>query len=285
MTGEILKDNNRLSGKFRELSIKNECALICYIIAGYPSKSTSEEIASCLVGAGADIIEIGIPFSDPIADGPVIEEASNTALMNGITPKDALEICSNIRKKFPHVPLIIMTYTNILLRAGLEDFLKRSKKCGVDGFILPDLPIEESEQYVNKTSELGLAAIFLISPNTDKGRMHYILEACSGFVYVVSVFGITGTRQRFENYTLETVRNIKQFTGRKLPVAVGFGISKPQHITSMINAGADGVIVGSAIIEKIKVSTNKRIMLNRLNIFVEQMKKVCKTKMINTSKD
>jgi tryptophan synthase alpha chain len=183
---------NRLNRKFQELSLKNQCALSCYIVAGYPSESWTEEIASNLVEAGVDIIEIGIPFSDPIADGPTIQEASNAALLNGITPGKCFKICSNIRRKFPDLPLVIMTYSNIVFRAGLEDFIIRSKKCGIDGFILPDMTVEESRTYVDKASALGLATIFLVSPNTDKDRLNQILNMSSGFLYVVSVFGITG---------------------------------------------------------------------------------------------
>jgi tryptophan synthase alpha chain len=136
--------NNRLNKKFDELSKKNEHALICYVVAGYPDVTTTEDIISSLVLSGADIIEIGIPFSDPIADGSVIQEASHQALLSGITPEKCLNISQNIRSKFPDLPILIMTYSNILLKAGFKNFMRRSKLSGVDGFILPDMAIEES---------------------------------------------------------------------------------------------------------------------------------------------
>ena len=282
---EIDLKDNRLNRKFQELSLKNECALSCYIVAGYPTESGTEEIASTLVEAGVDIIEIGIPFSDPIADGPTIQEASNIALLNGITPEKCFKICSNIRRKFPDLPLVVMTYSNIVFRPGLENFIIRSKKCGIDGFILPDMTVEESRTYVNKASALGLATIFLVSPNTDKNRLDQILNMSSGFLYVVSVFGITGVREAFEEYTLETIRLIKRVTKGKIPVAVGFGISKPHHIMSMVEAGADAVIVGSAIIDKIKkYSSNKKTMLIQLRSFIKEMKTVCNKKEVNKNK-
>jgi tryptophan synthase alpha chain len=269
-------ESNRLNTKFQELSKKKERALICYVVAGYPDLTTTEEIISSLVSAGADIIEIGIPFSDPIADGSSIQEASYHALQKGITPDKCLKISKNIRKKFPDLPILTMTYSNILLRTGFGHFMKKSKECGIDGFILPDMAIEESKYYVQEASNLGLATIFLVSPNTNQCRMRSIVKASSGFVYMVSVYGITGTRKSFEGYTLNAIKNIKKVAGTKIPVAVGFGISTPSHIRLMSSAGADAIIIGSAIIKKMKSFTNKKKMLQELRYFVIDMKKACK---------
>lgn len=269
-------ENNRLNTKFEQLSKKNECALICYVVAGYPDLATTEEIVSSMVSAGADIIEIGIPFSDPIADGSSIQEASYHALQKGITPDKSLKISKNIRKKFPELPILTMTYSNILLRTGFGNFMRKSKDSGIDGFILPDMTIEESKYYLQEASKLGVATIFLVSPNTSRCRMQSIVNTSSGFVYMVSVYGITGTRESFEDYTFNAIKNIKQIAGTKIPVAVGFGISTPSHIRLMSNAGADAVIVGSAIIDKIKRSANKKKMLQELQCFVIDMKRACK---------
>jgi len=195
--------NNRLNRKFQELSEKNEAALICYVVAGYPNIPTTNEILSSIVKGGADVIEIGIPFSDPIADGPTIQEASYRALLAGVTPEKSLEISKNIRKKYPSLPVVILTYSNILQRAGFEYFMKKSKECGVDGFILPDMAIEESDKYVMEASQLDLATIFLASPNTTPGRLEAILARTSGFMYVVSVYGITGQGKSFEDYRFD----------------------------------------------------------------------------------
>ena len=269
-------ENNRLNTKFQQLSKKNERALICYVLAGYPDLTTTEEIVSSMVSAGADVIEIGIPFSDPIADGSSIQEASYHALQKGITPDKCLKISKNIRKKFPELPILTMTYSNILLRTGFGNFMRKSKESGIDGFILPDMTIEESKYYLQEASKLSLATIFLVSPNTSQCRMQSIVNTSSGFVYMVSVYGITGTRKSFEDYTFNAIKSIKQVAGTKIPVAVGFGISTPSHIRLMSNAGADAVIVGSAIINKIKSFTNKKKMLQELQCFVIDMKKACK---------
>ena len=161
------QENDRLIEKFQQLAEKNERALICYIIAGYPDIKTTEEIVSTIVSAGGDIIEIGIPFSDPIADGPIIQEASYQTLVKGITPEKCLTIVRNIRRKQPTLPILAMTYSNILLRNGFLNFMTMAKEKGIDGFILPDMAIEESGIYVDTASKLGLSTIFLVSPNTS----------------------------------------------------------------------------------------------------------------------
>jgi len=268
---------NRLVRKFQDLSKRNERALICYVVAGYPDIGITERIVNTLASAGADIIEIGIPFSDPIADGPIIQEASYDALVRGITPEKCLSLAHRIRKRFPDLPILIMTYSNILLKKGFEKFMIRSKKLGIDGFILPDMTVEESDCYIKKASRLGLATIFLVSPNTSEQRMNNIVNRSSGFVYLVSVYGITGTRNSFEDYTLYAIKHAKRITESRLPVVVGFGITKPSHVRSMIAAGADAVIVGSAIVKKIRSNrSNQKKMLEKLHSYVTEMKRACK---------
>jgi tryptophan synthase alpha chain len=272
---------NRIYNKFRELTSKNRPALICFIVGGYPTIAHSEQIVSSLVKAGADIIEIGIPFSDPIADGPTIQNAYNTALKNGVTPQKCLHMCANLRKKFPNLPLLIMTYSNIVYKAGLEKFIKLSRLHGVDGFILPDMAIMESDAYVKVASDHGLATIFLASPNSNKQRIEQIMNVCSGFIYVVSIFGITGTRLRYEKYTFHNIRKIKKITQGRIPIAVGFGISRPDQIVSIVESGADAVILGSSLIDRIKVAANHKIMLNDLQTFVRQLRDVCSSVQIS----
>jgi tryptophan synthase alpha chain len=271
--------NNRLVRKFEDLSERNEHALICYVVVGYPDIDTSGAIVATLASAGADVIEIGIPFSDPIADGPTIQEASYDALMKGTTPEKCLNLAHGIRNRFPDLPILIMTYSNILLRTGFEYFMIRSKSLGIDGFILPDMTIEESDCYTKQASGLGLATIFLASPNTSEQRMNSIMNRSSGFVYLVSVYGITGARKSFEDYTLGAIKQAKRIAGSRLPIAVGFGINKPTHVRSIIEAGADAVIVGSAIVDKIKSNANNKTkMLETLRSYVIEMKKACKQK-------
>jgi len=268
---------NRITEKFCELSRKAESALICYIVAGYPNTRTSQQVINALMKGGADMIEIGIPFSDPIADGPTIQTASNSALSRGMTPEKALQLARNVRRSHPKLPLLAMTYSNILIRAGMEKFMRQSKECGFDGFILPDMPIEEADAYSATASKLNLATVFLVSPNTPESRLRKVVASTSGLIYIVSVYGITGARNSFEKYTLNTIKGVKHVAGKKVPVAVGFGISTPIHVKSMINAGADAVIVGSAIIDKISDLPRKR-MLQNLENFARSMKEACKKK-------
>ena len=274
----LRNNNNLLTNKFQELSKKNESALICYALAGYPDIITTKEIISTMVDAGADIIEIGIPFSDPIADGPVIQEASYNALVNGITPPKSLQIICDIKKKYPRLPLVAMTYSNILIRMGFNTFMQKAKQCGIDGFILADMPIEESEEYIKEASNLDLATIFMVSPNSKEQRIKSILPKCSGFVYVVSVIGITGMRESFEEYTANNITKVKEIIGDSdIPVAVGFGISTPSHCKFMINAGADAIIVASAIINTIEhYRADREKMLQELRSFVSSMKDACR---------
>jgi tryptophan synthase alpha chain len=273
---ESRREINRIDKKFNELKSKNQKALICYVVAGYPDIRTSEDIITSLINGGADIIEIGIPFSDPIADGTTIQDAIQNSLGSGTTPDMCLELASRIRKAFPDIPLIIMTYSNILFRKGYIQFAKQAKKSGIDGFIIPDIPIEESKEYLNSVQKIGISTIFLVSPNTSEKRLGIISKICTGFLYVISIYGITGERTDFDDYTLKSIKSVKKVIGNKIPLAVGFGISNTQHVRYMTDAGADGVIIGSAIIKKIKEIEEKKAMLNTINRFAHEMKNSCK---------
>jgi tryptophan synthase alpha chain len=275
---------SRITEKFDELARRDERALVCYVVAGYPDVNTSHKVIDALVRGGADIIEIGIPFSDPIADGPTIQAASHSALERGITPEKALQISREVRKKYPKLPLLVMTYFNILVKPGVEKFMLRAKASGIDGFIVPDVPVEEAEVYLATASKLALATVFLVSPNTSQGRLQKIVDSSSGFLYLVSVYGTTGARKSFEDYTLNAIKNVKQAAVGKVPVAVGFGISTPSHARFMIGAGADAVIVGSAIIDRIAKSRSGKI-LSELQDFAKAMKKACKKKQGKLEKD
>ena len=273
---QSIRENNRIDKKFNELKSMNQKALICYVVAGYPDIRTSEHIITSLINGGADIIEIGIPFSDPIADGSTIQDAIQNSLISGTTPDMCLELASRIRKTFPDIPLIIMTYSNILFRKGYIQFAQQAKKSGIDGLIIPDIPIEEAKEYLDAVKKAGMSTIFLVSPNTSEKRLKIISKVCTGFLYVISIFGTTGERKGFDEYTIQSIKRVKKVISDNLPLAVGFGISNPQHVRYMINAGADGVIIGSAIIKKIKEIENKELLLNTLNKFAYEMKNSCK---------
>ena len=271
------REINRIDKKFRKLKRMNQKALICYIVAGYPDIRTSEDIITSLINGGADIIEIGIPFSDPIADGSTIQDAIQNSLTSGTTPDMCLELASRVRKTFPDIPLIIMTYSNILFRKGYIQFAQQAKESGIDGFIIPDISIEEAKEYLDSVKKIGISTIFLVSPNTSEKRLKIISKICTGFLYVISIYGITGERKGFDEYTIESIKRVKKVIADNLPLAVGFGISNPQHVRYMIDAGADGAIIRSAIIKKIKEIKNKELLLNTLNRFAHEMKNSCKT--------
>jgi tryptophan synthase alpha chain len=268
---------NRITSTFEELAKKGEGALICYVVVGYPDLATSQRIIDALVAGGADIVEIGIPFSDPIADGPTIQAACNHALRRGTKPENALALATHARKKHPKLPLLFMTYANILLRPGIEKFMTLAKKSGIDGFIIPDLPFEEADRYTLQASTLGLSTVFLASPNTSSERLEKILYRTSGFLYLVSVFGVTGARSSFEEYTLDAIKSAKLAAAAKVPVAAGFGINAPSHVKYMISAGADAVIVGSAIIERIsRFNRNRQGLMHELEAYARSLKRACK---------
>ena len=236
-----------ISDVFADLKKRNEGALIGYITVGDPNISKTSRLIGALAQGGADIIELGIPFSDPIADGPTIQSAVLRSLTNGCRPLDAFQIAREVREKYP-IPLVAMTYYNPVFRFGLEKFLKSASKAGISGLIVPDLPVEESQTYKNECTAKNIDTIFLASPSTDEKRLKTIATQTSGYLYLISLFGVTGVRNSVAPEAINLVRQCKAWLSNSLPFAVGFGISKPQHVTSMINAGADGVIVGSAFV-------------------------------------
>jgi len=273
----ISRQSNRIEKKFNELKLKKQKGLICYVMGGYPDPISSEKIITSLIEGGADILEIGIPFSDPIADGPIIQEASFRALQNGITPDICLNLIRKIRKTYPLLPILIMTYSNILQKRGFKDFMESAKDAGTDGFIIPDMTIEESKDYLYYSKKLGLASVFLVAPNTSDFRIKKTLEVSTGFVYLVSVFGTTGMRNSFNNYTLTAIKKIKKLSSNNNNISVGFGISTPNHVKLMSNIGADAVIVGSAIIQMVNRYKDNNIdnLQNRLKNYVTSLKDAC----------
>ena len=273
----ISRQSNRIEKKFNELKLKKQKGLICYVMGGYPNPTSSKKIITSLIEGGADIIEIGIPFSDPIADGPIIQEASFRALQNGITPDICLNLIRKIRKTYPLLPILIMTYSNILQKRGFKDFMESAKDAGTDGFIIPDMTIEESKDYLYYSKKLGLASVFLVAPNTSDFRIKKTLEVSTGFVYLVSVFGTTGMRNSFNNYTLTAIKKIKKLSSNNNNISVGFGISTPNHVKLMSNIGADAVIVGSAIIQMVNRYKDNNIdnLQNRLKNYVTSLKVAC----------
>ena len=239
---------SRIKEKFNELKLRKEKALISYIMVGYPTDHATLSAVKGLVKGGADIIELGFPFSDPIADGPTIQKASTGSLNNKTKIEKFFKLVKKIRKQ-TNIPLILMTYTNILYKQGYQQFIKRAKNAGIDGLILPDMSIEESKNYLDAAKSQKMDTIFLVSPNTKKDRLNKIAKASTGFLYMVAVFGTTGVQTKIHQYTIDALKSTKRSVSGRIPVGVGFGISTGKDVKKYASVGADAVIVGSANIK------------------------------------
>ncbi len=231
------------------LQFTHKPALVAYVTCGDPDLATTRAVVLGAIDAGADVVELGVPFSDPVADGPVIQRASERALRGGTTLAQVLELAKDVRKSKPKAGLIIFSYLNPVLRMGLERFCAAAVDAGVDGALLTDLTIEEAGDYVACMRAHKLATVFLVAPTSTDARLKKIAGAASGFVYAVSRTGITGARKDVSGDARELVRRVRKFT--KLPVAVGFGISTPEQFRE-VGSWADGVVVGSAIVDRVE---------------------------------
>jgi tryptophan synthase alpha chain len=257
---------------FQRLKEQGEGALIGYVTAGDPHPELTPRIAEALVKGGVDIVELGVPFSDPIADGPTIQAASVRALQAGTTPKMVLSIAGEIKRK-EGVPVVLLTYFNPVFRMGVEKFFRLAKSFGVDGVVVPDLPVEEAKAYRQAAGNCGVNTIFLAAPSTSSERLGKIVACTSGFLYVVSHFGVTGTRETVEESAVQLIKRVLTYTSDRVPLAVGFGVSKPEHAKRIIEAGANGVIVGSAFVNIIqKRQGDISRMLDELEVAARKLK-------------
>lgn len=237
---------SRIRETFKRLKLNGEKAFIPYIMAGDPDLSSTFERMQILQGCGADIIELGIPFSDPLADGTIIQMASDRALREGITLRKVLSFIKEHRG-YLQIPIVIMSYYNPIFKLGDREFLRQASEAGVDGLIIPDLTADEAKDFVKKSWDFGIDTIFLVAPTSTRDRISMICNICRGFIYYVSITGITGARLHLPETFYEKMRMIRETS--KLPVAVGFGISTPEE-ARMISSHSDGVIVGSAIVKR-----------------------------------
>ena len=242
---------SRIPTRFAANAAKGRATFVTFITAGDPDPSTSLAILKALPAAGADVIELGMPFSDPMADGPAIQWSSMRALKAGMTLKKTLAMVRDFRAGNSETPIVLMGYYNPIYVYGVERFLADAKEAGVDGLIVVDLPPEEDAELCLPAIDAGLNFIRLATPTTDDKRLPAVLANTSGFVYYVSITGITGTATPDFSRVAGAVARIKRHTN--LPVAVGFGVKAPEH-ASAIAAGADGVVVGSALVEAIRTS-------------------------------
>ncbi len=248
---------NRIDQTFKELKKNKKKAFISYITAGDPDIASTKKTVKALANAGADIIELGVPFSDPLADGPTIQRAIERSLKSGTSVKNVFKMVKELRKDVS-VPFVFMTYYNIVYNYGVSSFIKDAKKSGVDGIIVPDLPMEESDEIIRIGDKEDFCIILLAAPTTPLDRFKKIAQASRGFIYYVSLTGVTGARKDLSKDIDKQVRKLKKLT--KKPICIGFGVSNPLQAKTMAKV-SDGVIVGSAIINVIEksLSSKKRI--------------------------
>lgn len=223
--------------------------LVVYVTCGDPDLATTEQIVLAAIDAGSDVIELGVPFSDPVADGPVIQRASERALKHGTSLSQVLELAAKIKKARRDAGLIIFSYWNPVLRFGLERFCNDAQRAGIDGALITDLTVEESADYVQRMRARGLATIFLAAPTSTDERLRAIAQTSTGFVYAVSRTGITGTQKQISDDAEQLVKRLRSHT--RLPIAVGFGISTPEQFAS-VGAFADAAAIGSAIVQMVE---------------------------------
>jgi len=246
----------RITSLFENLKRENRKALITYITAGDPAPDRTAGLAAALERGGADLIELGVPFSDPVADGPVIQRAGDRALRAGTTVKGVLGIAREIRSK-SEIPLLLFTYLNPVLRYGLEDLAREARAAGIDGILLIDASVEEAEQFTRVMRAAGLDTVFLAAPTSSPRRLKLVAQYSSGFVYLVSRTGVTGEQSSISASVAPLVKAMREHTN--LPLAVGFGVSRPEHVTEL-GSQVEGVVVGSAIMSLIEKNPDEQAL-------------------------
>lgn len=241
-----------ISACFQSLRHQNKCAFIPFLTAGDPDLETTAKALKVLDDGGADLIELGVPYSDPLADGPVIQAAATRALQKGVKLEDVLEIVRTTSSEMT-APIILFNYYNPIYYRGVESFLELIAAAGVKGLVVPDLPLEEAHTLLNPAHERGIEVILLVAPTSSKERIKMITQQSQGFIYLVSVTGVTGMRSQVATRVEELISLIRSVTDK--PIGVGFGISSPEQALQVKQWGADGVIVGSAIVKKLAEGT------------------------------
>ncbi len=269
-------EKNSFEKKFAELKKKKEKAFVPFVVLGDPDFQNSFGIIKTLIDSGADALELGFAFSDPIADGPTIQEADQRALSKGIDTEKNFKLLEKIteysKSKNLNVPISLLLYSNLILQYGIEKFYKKAKSVGVSAILASDVSLEESKPFVHAARKNKIEQIFLATQTTSNERLRKILKVAEGYVYLVSVMGITGARKNIQKETIDLIKRVKSKS--RLPIVVGFGISSKENAKAVVGAGADGFIVGSAIVNLIKKNLNSRKrMLVEISKFCIELKK------------
>lgn len=244
-----------ISEHFEYLRTNNQRAVIPFVIAGDPDLETTAEALRVLDSSGADLIELGVPYSDPLADGPVIHAAATRALKQGTRLADVLEMAQAVNRSL-RSPLILFTYYNSILNLGVQQFLNQAAASGIKGLVVPDLPLEEASELLSIADNVGIDVTLLVTPTSSKERIVAIARQSRGFIYLVSVTGVTGVRSQVQTRVKDVISEIRSITNK--PIGVGFGISEPEHARQVSDWGADAVIVGSAFVQRLAEDTPYR---------------------------
>ena len=259
--------HDRIDSAFSKIQAEKRTGLVLFLTVGFPDLEATLELVPALVKAGADAIELGIPFSDPLAEGPVIQESSFRALQQGIQLQDCLDVVSKLRNRIPETPLILMGYYNPILRMGLGNFAEKAQSSGVDGLIIVDLPYEEIDRLDQECRPRNIPIIPLLAPTSTEESIKASTESASGFVYCISVTGVTGARQNVSQQGLDLISRVRSHTA--LPVALGFGVSTRDHVEA-IGSQAQAAVVGSALI-RVMLESPRDQLIDRAKRFVEQL--------------
>ncbi len=260
----------RIDKTLRRLKNEKRSALVLFLTAGDSSVKQTVDLVRTAFDAGADIVEIGVPFSDPVADGPVIQESFLRAIEKGTNIKDAMEIVKKVRKTHPDLPLVFMLTCNLVVTYGVEKFMKDSAICGVDGLILPDVPPEEIDEFAPSARKHKLSTILLAAPTSTNSRLKKIASKAKGFVYYINVTGVTGKKIATPKDVAQGVKRVRKFS--KLPVIAGFGVTEPKQAKAVANM-ADGVVIGSQAIRVIKAAKNATSAVADLKKFVRSIRR------------
>lgn len=258
---------NQIVETFKKLQLDKKTAFMPFVVAGDPSFKKSFGIIKKLLKI-ADLLEIGFPYSDPLADGPVIQAADERALKAGMTTGRVLRLIKQIRK-ISKVPITVLVYANLVFQQGINNFYRLARDAGIDGVLIPDLPVEEALPYIKAARKNGIAPIFLVTQTTSPARLRKILKYAEGYLYLVSVLGVTGARKQLPENIVSFISTTKKLS--PLPLAVGFGISSRNQIEQIAKAGADGAILGSAIIQVIAKNQKSKSLNNKVENFVKKL--------------
>ncbi|MDO6528026.1 tryptophan synthase subunit alpha [Motilimonas sp. 1_MG-2023] len=263
--------SQRYENCFAALAEKNQGAFVPFIALGDPTRELSLKIVDCLVAAGADALELGIPFSDPVADGPTIQDASTRALENGTNPDNCFEMLAEIRAKYPELPIGLLLYANLVFSNGIDRFYQRCAEAGVDSLLIADVPVEESAPYREAAAKYNIHPIFIAPPNGDEQTMELVGKYGGGYTYLLSRAGVTGAETKAGKPVESLLANLNKYQAP--PALLGFGISEPAQVQEAIAAGAAGAISGSAVVKIIERNLNdEAALLAEMDSFIRSMK-------------